>query len=367
MRRLILPLLLVVLMSPAVRSADPPPIDWERARNLYQRERAGEKLSPEDQAYLDHAKAERQNRQNAGQPRAAAAPRESIGLIPLTNKLTERYKGFTLGLYGDSQNAPPADHLKRAKDAAGKITPVDADGRPAAAGKIVLMSLGMSNTTQEFSRFVQLANADKSKNPALVVVDAAQGGRAADDWTDPKQPTYEQAEKRLIGVGVTAKQVQVLWVKQARKGPAQLGEFPKHAEALESDLKQIVLAAKQRYPNLQLIYLSSRTYGGYATTPLNPEPYAYESAFSVQWLIRKQIDGKDADLAYEISPVLLWGPYLWTDGTKGREGDDFVWKKEDTAADGTHPSPTSGRQKVADLLLAFFKSDSTAKPWFCMR
>src|SRR5580704_2675785 len=31
-------------------------IDWERAKNLYQREQNGEKLSAEDQAYLDKAK-----------------------------------------------------------------------------------------------------------------------------------------------------------------------------------------------------------------------------------------------------------------------------------------------------------------------
>ena len=31
--------------------------------------------------------------------------------------------------------------------------------------------------------------------------------------------------------------------------------------------------------------------------------------------------------------------------------------------DGTHPS-MSGREKVAGLLMAFLKSDRTAKPWF---
>ena len=42
----------------------------------------------------------------------------------------------------------------------------------------------------------------------------------------------------------------------------------------------ILNMAKERYPNLRVAYLSSRIYAGYATTPLNPEPYAYESAFS---------------------------------------------------------------------------------------
>jgi hypothetical protein len=38
-------------------------------------------------------------------------------------------------------------------------------------------------------------------------------------------------------------------------------------------------------------YLDSRIYGGYATTALNPEPYTYEGAFLVRWLIQDQLKG----------------------------------------------------------------------------
>ena len=47
-----------------------------------------------------------------------------------------------------------------------------------------------------------------------------------------------------------------------------------------------------------------------------------------------------------------------------RKSDGLVWTREDCAADGTHPSPTSGREKVAKLLLGFFKNDPTSQPWF---
>jgi hypothetical protein len=63
------------------------------------------------------------------------------------------------------------------------------------------------------------------------------------------------------------------------------------------------------------------------------------------------------------APVVLWGPYLWADGVKGREADDLTWKREDLGPDGTHPSP-SGREKVTQQLLQFFKTDPTAKGWF---
>lgn len=49
------------------------------------------------------------------------------------------------------------------------------------------------------------------------------------------------------------------------------------AYTLETELGEILRALKIRYPSLREVFLSSRTYGGYAATILNPEPYAYES------------------------------------------------------------------------------------------
>jgi len=63
------------------------------------------------------------------------------------------------------------------------------------------------------------------------------------------------------------------------------------------------------------------------------------------------------------SLLLLWGPYLWAEGTKGRQIDSLVWERTDFGADGVHPSD-SGRQKVAELLLKVFTTDPLAKPWF---
>ena len=33
------------------------------------------------------------------------------------------------------------------------------------------------------------------------------------------------------------------------------------------------------------------------------------------------------------APLLLWGPYLWADGLKGRKTGSLVWKREDFAGD----------------------------------
>ncbi|HEY3897890.1 MAG TPA: hypothetical protein VGM54_04705 [Chthoniobacter sp.] len=334
-------------------------IDWDKARALYQREQSGEKLSPEDQKYLDEAKRIRSQGGGPGRQGQPGAPAKNQGpppppppqnLVPLT-ELNGNYQGQDGGLYGGGKNAPSGDLAERAKQAVAQVRPLDADGKPAADGKIVMVSLGMSNTTMEFSTFKQMADSEAQKAGNLVIVDCAQGGRTAAAWANNDQP-WDTAISRLKQAGVTPAQVEVMWIKQANAGPST--GWPAATDQLRDDIKTDVKRAREKYPNLRLIFLSSRIYGGYATTRLNPEPYAYEGAFAVRAVIRDQAtDG----------PVLLWGPYLWTNGEKGRTLDDLKWLREDCGNDGTHPSQT-GKEKVAHLLLDFFTKDPNAKPWF---
>ena len=155
-----------------------------------------------------------------------------------------------------------------------------------------------------------------------------------------------------------------MWLKHAIARPAQIGDFPKHVTQLKDDTAEILRMLKRRFPNLKLAYLSSRSYAGYAGTELNPEPFAYEGAFAVRGLIQDQINGIES-LSYATgkAPLLLWGPYLWADGEKGRKAGDLVYKREDYRDDGTHPSD-SGRQKIAEQLVKFFTTDPTATGWF---
>jgi len=325
----------------------------------------------EDQINWERARRERQSQGLANPP----SPKDRTGLVPLADTGKGSYKGEDLGLYGNNSNTPPPAHLAAAMREAAKIVPLDASGRPSPGGKIVLLSIGMSNTTQEFSEFKRIADADPAKSPNVVIVDCAQGGQDAIVWAraesgmngDRPSP-WTVLDQRLTASGVTALQVQAAWLKQARAGPAALGAFPAHARELQANLVSILEIAKKRCPNLRLAFLSSRVYAGYATTNLNPEPYAYESAFSVRWVIQDQIKGEPAlnfapERGEARAPLALWGPYLWADGVAPRPADGLVWKREDLGADGTHPS-MSGRQKVAALLLEFFKSDPSARPWF---
>jgi hypothetical protein len=356
-----------VCLSPVRRlPAADAPIDWNRARELHQKAQRGESLTSEEKSYYERAKAARAQGQTSQAPPNAPA-KWTQHLIPLTELGTEKYKGQEGGLYGGGRNQPPRAHLEAALKEAAKIQPLDADGKPAKDGKIVLLGVGMSNTTMEYSRFKQLADADPAKAPRLVIVDGAQGGQDARKTSDPDAEFWRNIDGRLKASGVTAKQVQAVWLKQAMIGPRR--EFPAEAQELQGHLAKILAIIKQRYPNARLGFLSSRTYAGYATTPLNPEPHAYESAFAVRWLIEDQIAGKpelncDPSRGEVKAPLLLWGPYLWADGETPRKADGFTYSREDvTERDGTHPS-NSGRQKVAGLLLNFFKNDPAAKNWF---
>jgi len=240
-------------------------------------------------------------------------------------------------------------------EAARRIVPLDSEGRPADSGRVVMVSTGMSNTTQESQAFAQALKRAQGINPRFLFVDCAQGGQTAAVTARPDASYWKVAEARLSAAGVAAKQVQVAWLKQANAGPT--APFPEEAKKLKADIAATVRNLRDKYPNLRIVYLSSRIYAGYATTPLNPEPHAYETAFALKWLVADQMAGKG-----EPSPWLAWGPYLWADGVKARS-DGLTYAKEDLGPDGTHPS-SSGREKVARLLLEFLRREPTAKAWF---
>ncbi len=289
----------------------------------------------------------------------------SIGAVPLNDLGSGTYLGFAGGLYGAGQNAPPSGHQTLGHARRLGVVPRDAAGQPAPNGRIVLLSIGMSNTTQEFSTWLATANADPNKNPAVTIVDGAQGGQDAVVVANPNANFWTVVDQRLAAAGVNGNQVQVVWLKEAIAGVG--GGFPAAAQQLQGLLGQIARNLQARYPNVQLCFVSSRTYAGYATSQLNPEPYAYESGFAVQWLLQQQIAGDpqlnaDAAAGPVVAPWLGFGPYLWTDGTTPRS-DGLVWTCADVQPDGTHPSP-AGRGKVAALLQQFFTTNAFTVPWY---
>src|SRR5213083_2372669 len=90
------------------------------------------------------------------------------------------------------------------------IVPLDTLGNPDPAnGRIVLISIGMSNATQEFSTFVPLATSDPGRNPRLNVIDCAEGGQATQDIRTAGAPYWDTVAARLRAHGSAPLQAQV--------------------------------------------------------------------------------------------------------------------------------------------------------------
>jgi hypothetical protein len=325
----------------------------------------------------------------------------SVGFTPLDDLGTglhlERFEG---GLYPDGANQPPPEHLAEGVSRALSIEPLDTDGNPDPDGSYLLLSIGMSNATQEFCArdwdapgcdpwtfMGQAAVHPDVRREGLQIVNGAKGGEVATNWDHPQDSNYFRIRDRVLAPrGLSEAQVQIVWVKSGNPFPSvslvncpgELQSCPGvDAVALTVTLGDTVRALQTRYPNLKLVLLSSRIYAGYAGYPvvlwdLNPEPYAYESGFSVKWLIEAQIDqmsgaGVDplgGDLDYAGTPWLGWATYLWADGTTPRS-DGLAWECADVDSDGTHPAQ-SGEQKVGAELLDSVLTSPVSAPWFAV-
>jgi hypothetical protein len=278
-------------------------------------------------------------------------------VTPLTDFGSAEYLGFAGGLYPNGKNSRPSAYEQAGIALALTVQALDTDGKPSTSGKIVMISIGMSNTSREFSQFIRLADADARKNPNLMMIDAARDGAAATDIALPFGDYWRQVESQLQRCEISAAQVQVVWLKAALAHEPR--GFPEEAQLLQRALRSIVGILSTKFPQLKLVYVSSRIYGGYSETDLSPEPIAYESAFAVKWLIEERINNPSFD---KPTPWVSWGPYLWADGLTARS-DGLIWERSDFEPDGVHTS-AQGALKVATMLLEFFQKDTAAKRWF---
>jgi hypothetical protein len=316
------------------------------------------------------------------------APLFAGDLVPLTDLGNRPYDfGYFGGLYENGSNVIPADHLAAGLRRAAMIVPRDANGEPAPDGKIVFLGAGFGETerimcgalpTCDGASLMSMAQLDPRVNhQSLVIVNAASEGAAASAWVAPPWGTasYERIRDRLLApAGVTEAQVQAAWVQMMTENPdTPLPPPYSDTYRLKGSIAAVLRELKTHYPNLQVAYVSSRVYGGYATSKWNPEPFAYESGLSVRWNVMGQInetrdgflwDTRIATLNYEkgIAPWIAWGPYLWANGATPR-ADGLTWMRDDFEADGESLTP-KGALKAARLLLDSLLAEPTARNWF---
>jgi hypothetical protein len=325
---------------------------------------AGETLTPEERQTLQQANSAAQKKRREEYLKDHT-PVSSTGNIALPDLGTGMYRGEQGGLYPGGSNTIPPAHLAAGVKLAKEIKPLDQDGNPSPDGKIVLAAIGFSNPNMEFPAFQKLVSAEPGINPKLMLVNGCVGGRSSEVIADPQSTYWNEARQLITKAGSTPKQVQVVWFKLVVPNPTQ--PFPVEAKQLAAHYMATLQNIHKFFPNARLAFLSNRTYGGYTEANGSPEPWAYESGFGVKWALAAQIEGKP-EVNYdpakgEVKAVWAeWGPYLWTDGVKGRK-DGFVYLRSDLGIDGLHPSP-AGQHKIAAMLLKFFESDPATKGWF---
>jgi hypothetical protein len=315
----------------------------------------------------------------------SAPPNDSIP-VPITELIAGDYFGYPGGLY-DGANTPPAVHATEGAARAAAIAPRNTTGDPDAGGRYVLLSIGPTNAALAFcsasgyppcddSSFIGQAARDPLVNQTtLAIVNGAAPGQFADAWETATAANYDRIrDSVLVPAGLSEQQVEIVWLNAYDTGPTtSLPASGADARILEARLGSIVRALKARYPNLTMLFLSSRVWGGYAVTTVNPEPYAYESGFAVKWLVQAQINQMNSGVASDtlagnlsyatVAPWIAWGPYTWAYGDQARS-DGLQWFLVDFQQnDGTELSQ-AGVLKVGQLLLTFFEQDARAACWF---
>jgi len=306
--------------------------------------------------------------------------------------------------------------------------------------------------------FYWKAHQSEDVNKHIVFVDCAYIGGIAWFWQNDQRPLsgmtkgmYSNCNDVLrawpayAGGPLDPSQVQVVLIKTSDSGertspnypliplPHSQGKFtnclsssPFHACILMGEIAQITRNLFTPPPgdnykpfnNVQQVFVHSRISGAYAKpihgeSPLNPEPYAYESGHAMKWLIQAQVDDVNnpgsssfpgpLDYNRHDAPWMDWGAYMWAadtrvpcencpiPGTANIDHPPLTWVQETSAheplpfefcesgqqcdfqavsgsgatqhPDNTHPSQC-GRSKVADEMMYFFCNSPYTVPWF---
>jgi hypothetical protein len=220
-------------------------------------------------------------------------------------------------------------------------------------GIIGMVCIGMSNATQECSQYVtQIRDAWAGEiNPQVRVVDCAVGGHAIELWNDP---SYDDvlwdtcSNVKLQAAGIRLDQVRVIYHKAADQfttgpGNTALPTYPAagsdYANFL-ANLSTFATRAPVKFPSLQAVYTTSRSYGGFAGNQnARGEPLSYEEGHALNTSLRDHP---------RVQGVWYgWGPYIWApECSVGVNGTGLCYVRSDYVDDGVHPSLT-GRLKVA--------------------
>lgn len=300
---------------------------------------------------------------------------DSSGLIPLNDLGSGYYMGKQGGLFPNGANAedPTTKHYKKGRSIAKSIRALDSLGNITTDGGVVLMAgFGPSIPGHMLDHFVPLvrdtSDEEYQTNICFDAINMGAGGKGLDYAIGADSTKYwNQLLKKIADKGYTPEQLQISWMYFNDKYDS-LNEstFPETPERIADDLTFYIHEMLERFPNVKIVFISGRHYGGFADTTLEQysaisEPSSYWNNFAVKWLIERQINGSP-ELKYfgpaMNTPFITWGPYYWSDGNIPRATDGVLYQCSDfSATDGYHCTDSTYERDAHYLMDLIYNSE----------
>jgi len=246
--------------------------------------------------------------------------------IPLPQLGTDTYLGVVGGLYPNGSNNVPNGYA----DDAFLALQNDDD--------IHVLCLGMSNMKSTCENFINKAAGETAVANNVTIHNGGRPGRAQQAWGGGVSDLYTNLKR----AGVSVPEVDVVIYFNAWGYPS--GDFQSHYDEMYGSLTETMANINSVYPNLKLIYVTSREYAPPWAASLNPNPYAYEEGFAFRDIVTGRINGNLSGVP------ILWGAYQYDPSWP-----DSYFK----ASDGVHLS-SAGLDVAGQLWLDFYLTQS----WF---
>ncbi len=309
----------------------------------------------------------------AGHAQGPVCDNDSTGLIPLIDLGPGYYLGYQGGLFPGGANAenPASQHFKKGRSFARNMQPLDGLGQVNYHDGVVLMGgFGPSLAGKMWDEFVPIVRDttdDYNTNRCFDAINMGAGGKGLDYAIGPDSNKYwNNMLNKIEDKGYTPAQLQVAWMYFNDKyDTTNALSFPETPLRIRDNLETYLRMLLDRFPNVQIMFVSGRHYGGYCDTTLEQspaigEPASYWNNFAVKWLIEDQINGA-TDLRYfgvnKRVPFVTWGPYYWTDGNNPRATDGRAYACSDFSdADGFHLKPATYAEDADYLMQHIYNS-----------
>ncbi len=233
-------------------------------------------------------------------------------------------------------------------------------------GKIGVVCIGMSNAAQECGYYISsyLPKVMDEINPEVEFVNCAVGGNAIERWIDPARDGIlwqECIDKKLPQAGLTVDQIKVIYHKAANMftgpDPGVDAAYPPYPDAnsdyfrFYNNLDEFAGRVKSFFPNVQAVYTTSRSFGGFADKSTRGEPVSYEEGHALNTWLQ---DNESVDGAW-----YGWGAYIWApDCASGNLNlSNVCYVAGDFQSDGTHPGP-GAKDKIGNMIHNHFLQHS---------